>query len=259
MLALYRACRAVFFADTAADALLGGHGVQRQEGRLFACVVGVAGHFGGAEAFGCLELFEKLMQLCLVACVGAACTELRIDRMRSYHLAAGDCHKAAFFGKLAHLEQRIVNGTVAENGNGNAWRFIAAYDLHAIVHGLGYPAAVDREAEECERIMVDGRVHARSGQLLHGSIAQLLADDVRDGFCSAAGAEVKNRVFHCLFPFLFLLPLYVQINPPVCNMCALRAFRQRHSCRTLPVKPRYCRRGSYSQAVRLFFRRSKTY
>ena len=68
---------------------------------------------------------------------------------------------------------------------------------------LLYPAAVDREAEECERIMVDCRVHARSGQLLHGSVAQLLADDVRDGFCSAAGAEVKNRVFHCLFPFLF--------------------------------------------------------
>ena len=94
------------------------------------------------------------MQLCLVACVGAACAELRIDRMRSYHLTAGNGHKAAFFGKLAHLEQRIVNGTVAENGNGNAGRFIAAYDLHAIVHGLGYPAAVDREAEECERIMV---------------------------------------------------------------------------------------------------------
>ena len=159
----------------------------------------------------------------------------------------------------AQAEQRIVNGTVAENGNGNAWRFIAAYDLHTVIHGLGYPAAVDREAEECERIMVDCRVHARSGQLLHGSVTQLLADDVRDGFCSAAGAEVKNRVFHCLFPFLFLLPLYVQINPPVCNMCALHAFRQRHSCRTLPVKPRYCRRGSYSQAVRLFFRRSGTY
>lgn len=140
------------------------------------------------------------MQLCLVACVGAACAELRVDRVRSYHLAAGNGHKAAFFGKLAHLEQRIVNGTVAENGNGNAWRFIAAYDLHTVIHGLGYLAAVDREAEECERIMVDCRVHARSGQLLHGSVTQLLADDVRDGFCSAAGAEVKIAYFIVFFP-----------------------------------------------------------
>ena len=52
MLALDCACRAVFFTDAAADAFLRGHGVQRQEGRLFACVVGVAGHFDGAEAFG---------------------------------------------------------------------------------------------------------------------------------------------------------------------------------------------------------------
>ena len=35
-------------------------------------------------------------------------------------------------------------------------------------------------------------------------IAELPADDIRNGFCAAAGAEVKNRVFHCLFPFLFL-------------------------------------------------------
>ena len=203
MLALDCACRAVFFTDAAADAFLRRNGVKRKRRAFFLGIAGIAGHSNWTEAFGCLELFEELVQLCLIACVGTACAELRIDRVRSYHLAAGNGHKAALFGKLAHLEQRIVNGTVAENGNGNAGRLIAAYDLHSIVHGLGYPAAVNREAEERERIMVDCRVHARSGQLLHGSVAQLLADDVRNGFCSAAGAEVKNRVFHCLFPFLF--------------------------------------------------------
>ncbi len=124
----------------------------------------------------------------------AACTEDRECGAASFR-SRQRSQSRIFFGKL-DLEQRIVNGAVAEQRNVGV--LSPAYDLH-----------VDHTWAWAQRIMAPMLV-----ELLR--VAQLLADDVRDGFCSAAGAEVKNRVFHCLFPFLFFLPLYVQINPPVC-------------------------------------------
>ena len=68
MLALDCACRAVFFTDAAADAFLRRNGVKRKRRAFFLGIAGIAGHLNWTEAFGCLELFEELVQLCLIAC-----------------------------------------------------------------------------------------------------------------------------------------------------------------------------------------------
>ena len=208
-LCAYRTCGTIFVANAAADALLTRAWVKREVADLFLFIIRVAGHFDLGERLLLIKLLEKIDELFTVACIGSVGSKGRVDGMGSYHLAAADGYKAVLIGKILHLKQCIVNGTVAVNGDMDAGGLVALNLLHAVVHRLWDAAAVHGEAEKRKSICVKLYIHAGRGYLLHEDIAAGLVDDVRNGLCAAAGAEIKYYLSHLiLYPFSFLFYLY---------------------------------------------------
>ena len=91
--------------------------------------------------------------------------------------------------KVAHLDKGVVHGAVAVHRDHDGRRSVAAHAVHALIKRAGYPAAVDRKAEEQKLVRVVAEVIAK-GRDIQRVRLELSGDHLRHLFRAARRAEI---------------------------------------------------------------------
>ena len=186
-----RAGGAVVRAQAAADAAQAAGRLERQA--VVGAVVRVAGHGDlgrGVSGDAGFQLRAEIPDLGAVGRVRPAGGDVGVDRVRRDDLRRRDHAKAQRGERIAHFEQSVVHGAVAEHGHEHGRSVRPAQGAHARETRPGHAPAIDRE--EHEQAVV-GRKRLRLG--VHGDVGagagrvQIFREEPGDALRAARGAE----------------------------------------------------------------------
>ena len=182
---------AVVRAQTAADAAQTGGRLERQTVVVTVGLVSGHGDLGGC-VLGELgrELRAERRDPGAVGCIRTPGGDVGVDRVRRDDLRRRRHAKAQRRERVAHLQQRIVHGAVAEHGHERDRGVCPAQSAHARKARLGHAPAVDREEQQQAVVGGEGFRLGVYGDVGAGvRCAELLGEETGDGLCAARGAE----------------------------------------------------------------------
>ena len=200
-----RSGRAVFVAHAASDA---GDAADRANRRLKRDEMLRHGRNGGTlEARAACYLAEEVLELLEILRVGTTLAVFRRQGVRCNHLTGRSDDEFALFKGSFQLRHRVACRPVAVYRHSDRRAAVTFNVLHAVMHGLRDPAAVDRNAEDGEPVLVDvGADHFGLGRNICCAAAKVFRDVLRDLARTARGAEVKYDGIHVRSrPFGFVL------------------------------------------------------